>query len=387
MTESLAHLILNLIPGIGPIRVRRLIQQLGSATSVLETPATRLSTCEGISSDTAGKIADWQHTTDWQRELQLCQQHNIHYITLGDEAYPALLRNIPDAPICLYYKGTLSSADSRAVAIVGSRITTPYGQNCAQKIAYQLAYAGIPVVSGLARGIDTYAHRGALAARGRTIAVVGSGLLSLYPPENESLAEKIADEKGCIMSEFPLQRKPDRQSFAIRNRIVAAMTLGTVVIEAPRRSGALITANMAADYGRIVFAVPGRIDTPHSAGCHQLIKNGAKLVENAEDIISEFGYLFQLNQQTLKKHDQEENITNPDNSSKPPNTTSLPPDTLSEHERNILSLITTDPIILDTLIAESHLPPHIVTSTLSRLELKRLIRNTPAGYCLSSSNP
>ena len=387
MTESQANFILNLIPGIGPIRVRRLIQHFGSAAAILAAPASRLRDCDGIGTDTAKTIADWENTTNWQHELELCQQHHICLTTPADPDYPTNLRNIPDAPICLYYKGSLNSGDSRSIAIVGSRITTTYGQNCAQKIAYQLAYAGITVVSGLARGIDTYAHRGALAARGRTIAVVGSGLLALYPPENQTLAEKIADEKGCIMSEFPLHRKPDRQSFAIRNRIVAAMTHGTVVIEAPHRSGALITANMAADYGRIVFAVPGRIDTPHSAGCHQLIKNGAKLVENAEDIISEFGYLFQLNQQTLKKHDQEENITNPDNSSKPPNTTSLPPDTLSEHERNILSLITTDPIILDTLIAESHLPPHIVTSTLSRLELKRLIRNTPAGYCLSSSNP
>ena len=382
MTESLANFILNLIPGIGPIRLRRLIQQFGSATAVLHCSPSQLSACEGIGKETASAIANWQLTTDWQQELELCQKHNISYITADDQDYPTLLRQIPDAPICLYYRGNLSTKDSKAIAVVGSRITTAYGQNCAQKISYQLAYVGIPVVSGLARGIDTYAHRGALAACGRTVAIVGSGLLSLYPPENISLAEKIVAENGCIMSEFPLRRKPDRQSFAIRNRIIAGMTLGTVVVEAPLRSGALITANMAVEYGRLVFAVPGRIDTPHSAGCHQLIKNGAKLVTDVEDILNELSYLFHINSAHLADSASPQPATNNNIVVNPTDPQEHSFSLLSDDERKILAHITANPSSLDAIIERCQMPPHIVTSTLTRLELKRLIQNTPSGYCL-----
>ena len=202
-----------------------------------------------------------------------------------------MLKQIYDPPIVLYVKGELTAKDKNAVAMVGSRMTTHYGIEVARKLSYQLAYVGVTVVSGGARGIDTAAHQGVLSAKGRTIAVLGTGLNIVFPPENAELFQRIS-ENGAVMTQFPFNRKADKQSFPIRNRIVAGMTLGTVVVEANLTSGALITANMAVEYGRQVFAVPGRIDSPRSKGCHELIKKGAKLCEGAEDILSEFEYLF-----------------------------------------------------------------------------------------------
>src|SRR6202042_3029202 len=198
---------------------------------------------------------------------------------------------IYDPPLVLYVKGGLTAKDKNAVAVVGSRMTTHYGVETARKLAYQLAYIGVTVVSGGARGIDTAAHQGALHSKGRTIAVLGTGINLVFPAENKELFERIAAQ-GAVITQFPFNRKADKQSFPIRNRLVAGMTLGTVVVEANLTSGALITARMAADNGRQVFAVPGRIDSPRSKGCHELIKNGAKLCEGAEDILCEFAYLF-----------------------------------------------------------------------------------------------
>jgi DNA processing protein len=191
----------------------------------------------------------------------------------------------------LYVKGALTEKDNNAVAMVGSRMTTHYGLEVARKLAYQLAYVGVTVVSGGARGIDTAAHQGALTAKGRTVVVLGNGINIVFPSENAQLFERVASN-GAVITQFPFNRIADKQSFPIRNRIVAGMTLGTVVVEANLTSGALITANFAVEYGRQVFAVPGRIDSPRSKGCHDLIKKGAKLCEGAEDILSEFEYLF-----------------------------------------------------------------------------------------------
>ena len=218
-------------------------------------------------------------------------EYGCHVLTQSDEEYPELLRQIYDPPVVLYVKGRLLAGDKNSVAIVGSRMTTHYGIEVARKLAYQLAYVGVTVVSGGARGIDTAAHQGTLSAKGRTVAVLGTGINLVFPAENAELFERIAG-KGAVITQFPFNRKADKQSFPIRNRIVAGMTLGTVVVEANLTSGALITANMAVEQGRQVFAVPGRIDSPRSKGCHELIKKGAKLCEGAEDILSEFEYLF-----------------------------------------------------------------------------------------------
>ena len=246
------------------------------------------------------------------------------------------------------------------MALVGSRLTTHYGQETARKLAYQLAYLGVTVVSGGARGIDTAAHQGALSAKGRTIAVLGTGINLVFPPENAELFSRIT-ASGALLTQFPFNRKADKQSFPIRNRIVAGMSLGTVVVEANLTSGALITANMAVEYGRQVFAVPGRIDSPRSKGCHDLIKKGAKLCEGVEDILSEFEYLFPA-------------------SNRPPaggETSDLPALTLSENEQKTYYALTREESSIDEVIQRSGLPSSVVSVALLGLEMKRLVRQLP----------
>jgi DNA processing protein len=255
----------------------------------------------------------------------------------------------------------MGAKDKNAVAMVGSRQTTHYGIETARKLAYQLAYVGVTVVSGGARGIDTAAHQGALAAKGRTICVLGTGINIVFPPENQELFGRIA-ENGALITQFPFNRNGDKQSFAIRNRIVAGMTLGAVVVEADLHSGALITANFATEYGRQVFAVPGRIDSPRSKGCHDLIKKGAKLCEGAEDILSEFEYLFP-------------------SSNKPPSpgeTGVLPALELSENEQKALDAVRTDDeTSIDEVIRRSGLPSSAVSVALLSLEMKRVVKQLP----------
>jgi DNA processing protein len=279
-----------------------------------------------------------------------------------------MLREIYDPPIVLYVKGALTDRDKNGVGIVGSRQTTHYGIETARKLGYQLAYTGVTVVSGGARGIDTAAHQGALSAKGRTIAVLGTAINIVFPPENAELFERIA-ANGAVMSQFPFNRNGDRQSFAIRNRIVAGMTLGTVVVEANLTSGALITANFATEYGRQVFAVPGRIDSPRSKGCHDLIKKGAKLCEGVEDILSEFEYLFPA-------------------SNRPPSvseTGTLPALELSENEQKVYDSLGKEELSIDDAIRASGLPASAVNVALFSLEMKRLIRQLPGKMFLRNS--
>src|ERR1041384_5492092 len=291
MDSRQALIALNMVEHVGPVRVRQLLDHFGEAPAILRASKHQLLQVRGIGEDTAAAIAGWEKSIDLDGELKRVQEYGCHILIQSDEEYPASLREIYDPPIVLYVKGRLSAKDRNGVAMVGSRQTTHYGLEVARKLSYQLAYVGVTVVSGGARGIDTAAHQGALAAKGRTVAVLGTGINIVFPAENAELFERIA-ANGAVITQFPFNRSADKQSFPIRNRIVAGMTLGTLVVEANLTSGALITANMAVEYGRQVFAVPGRIDSPRSKGCHELIKKGAKLCESAEDILSEFEYLF-----------------------------------------------------------------------------------------------
>src|SRR5262245_34361364 len=282
---------LNLIEHVGPVRLRQLLDRFGDAPAILRASRDQLQRVQGIGEDTAESIATWETKVDLQAELRRAQEFGCQLVIPDDPEYPDLLKQIYDPPIVLYVKGTLLAKDKNSVAMVGSRMTTHYGMEVARKLAYQLAYLGVTVVSGGARGIDSAAHQGALSSKGRTVAVLGTGINLVTPPENADLFQRIA-ENGAVVTQCPFNRPPDKQTFPIRNRIVAGMTLGTVVVEANLSSGALITANFANEYGRQVFAVPGRIDSPRSKGCHELIKKGAKLCESAEDILTEFEYLF-----------------------------------------------------------------------------------------------
>ncbi len=351
---------LNLVEHVGPVRLRQLLEHFGEAPAVLRASKAELLRVRGIGAETAEAIAGWEQSVDLGAELRRIQEFGCTVITQADESYPDLLRQIYDPPIVLYVKGRIEPRDRNAVALVGSRRTSHYGLESARKLSYQLSYVGVTIVSGGARGIDTAAHQGALTAKGRTIAVLGTGINQVFPPENAELFERIA-ANGALVTQFPFNRPADKQSFPIRNRIVAGMTLGTVVIEAGLNSGALITAGMAVDYGRQVFAVPGRIDSPQSKGCHELIKKGAKLCEGAEDVLSEFEYLFP-------------------SSNRPPapnETGSLVALTLSENEQRVFDLLGAEEAHIDDLIRRSGLAPSAVSVGLLSLEMKRLIRQLP----------
>ena len=360
MDSKEALVALNMIEHVGPVRVRQLLEHFGDAPSILRASKQHLLHVRGIGQETAEAIGSWEKSVDLSGELKRIQEFGCHILTQTDKEYPDLLRQIYDPPIVLYLKGGLTAKDKNAIAMVGSRLTTHYGLETARKLAYQLAYVGVTVVSGGARGIDTAAHQGALSAKGRTVAVLGNGINIVFPPENAELFQRIA-ANGAVMTQFPFNRKADKQSFPIRNRIVAGMTLGTVVIEANLTSGALITAGMAIDNGRQLFAVPGRIDSPQSKGCHDLIKKGAKLCEGAEDILSEFEYLFP-------------------SSNRPPSPVesgTLPALSLSDNEQKIHDVLSREELAMDDVIRRSGLPASAASVALLSLEMKRLVRQLP----------
>src|SRR5436190_15840449 len=280
-----------MVPNLGPVRLRKLLEVFDSPESVLGAKPAKLRQVNGIGEDLAEAIGNWEKHVDLAAELGRIETFGAKVVTQQSREYPRELREIYNPPIVLYVWGTLEERDHRAVSVVGSRKTSHYGLECSKKLSYQLAYAGFTVVSGLARGIDTAAHQGALAAKGRTVAVIGSGLMDLYPPENQGLAEKII-QSGAVVSEFPMEFPPDRQTFPYRNRIVAGWGRGLLVVEAGLNSGALITAQQAVDHGRFVYAVPGPIDRPTSAGSNRLIQQGAKLVTCAGDVLDDLQSLF-----------------------------------------------------------------------------------------------
>ena len=275
---------------IGPTTFGKLIKHFGSVDRALGASVSELSKIDGIGYKSAEQIARTRNKFDTEAELESAEKLGVWIISLDDERYPPVLKRIYDPPVVLYIKGSLSSSDNLAIAIVGTRRCSLYGQEQSSRLAHLLSSAGFTICSGMARGIDTAAHQGALSAGGRTIAVQGCGLAKVFPPENKKLFELIAESGACI-SELPLQYEPLSENFPPRNRIIAGLSLGTIVIEAGLYSGALITARAALDNNREVMAVPGKIDSPLSEGAHQLIKQGAKLIESVEDVMEALGYI------------------------------------------------------------------------------------------------
>lgn len=352
---------LNMVDHVGPVRLRQLLDHFGDAPSILHASGQQLRSVSGVGEETAAAISGWEKSVDLAAELKRVQEFGCQIYTRDDPEYPPSLREIYDPPIVLYAKGSLTDRDRNAVALVGARQTTYYGIEAARKLGYQLAYTGVTVVSGGARGIDTAAHQGALSAKGRTVTVLGTGINIVFPAENRELFERIA-ANGAVITQFPFNRQADKQSFPIRNRIVAGMTLGTVVVEATLNSGALITAHFATEYGRQVFAVPGPITSPRSKGCHELIKKGAKLCESVEDILSEFEYLF------------------PPSNRQPgaDSTGVLPALELSENEQKVISAVNeSEERSIDEVIRFSGLPSSAVSVALFSLEMKRLVKQLP----------
>ena len=377
MTEREAILILNMVEHIGPVKLRALRERFGSAEKVLEASEGDLNRVDGIGAAAARAIRNWQASVDWAGELQRIKEFGAHVIAQGDPDYPENLAEIYDPPMLLYVKGQIKPDDKRAIAIVGSRHTTHYGLEAAKKLGYQLAYAGVVVVSGLARGIDTAAHQGALAARGRTIAVLGCGINIIYPPENKSLYDKIVESGGAVVTEYPFNSPPDAQNFAIRNRVISGLALGVVVVEAGVGSGALITVKWAVEQGRPVFAVPGRIDSPPSKGCHRLIKEGAKLVEDAEDILTEFEYLQPLAEEAKAKAAVETAVGGDGSTSLTAGACATQLKNLSEIETKVCAAVGRDETNIDDIIRASDLTSGQVSATLLALEMKRLVKQLP----------
>ncbi len=353
---------LCLVPGVGPRTRRALLDRFGACAAVLAAPADQLRLVPGIGPRLCDRIRR-AHEIDIDREIELCTRHGIDIITEADPRYPGLLREIPDPPGVLFRRGDAQPQDRLALAIVGTRHATRYGLRQAERLAAGLARAGLTIVSGLARGIDAAAHRGALEAGGRTIAVLGSGVLNVYPPEHGPLTDSIC-RQGMVLSELPPLQQPMSGTFPQRNRLITGLSLGVLVVEAAERSGALISASHAAEQGREVFAVPGPADSRMSRGCHHLIRDGAKLVEQVEDVLEELGPLFEPMQRedgrTLR-HPAELQ--------------------LNEQERRVLDAIATEPTNLDHVVRVTRLPVPRVLATISVLEIRHLVRRV-GGNCV-----
>ncbi|MFH0953452.1 MAG: DNA-processing protein DprA [Verrucomicrobiota bacterium] len=358
MNEREAYIALNMMESVGPVRVRAMATALGSLQAIFTAGVSELMAAEGIGPEVARSLASQRSAVDPGRELKKAESLGFRVLTPADAEYPEPLRAIHGPPLALYVRGALDPHDRHAVAVVGTRHATHYGLTVADRLGYQLAKVGFAVVSGLARGIDTAAHKGALKGGGRTLAVLGSGLDCVYPPENQGLADEIA-EHGAVLSEFPLGTEPDRVTFPVRNRIVSGLSMGVVVVEAGLGSGALHTADDALEQGRAVFAVPGRIDTAASKGTHRLIKNGARLVDDVDDILQEFEFLIPPEKRKAAVLD------------------ARPAVQLSGDEQAVVRALWEGALDVDALTRKVSMKTASVSSLLIGLEMKRVVRMLP----------
>lgn len=373
MTEQEALIVLNAVPGMGNNRIRRLVKACGTAQQVWKASESDLVERIGLPPEVARSLSTFNRDDFLEKENHLILKTSAQVITFWDDDYPRPLREIPDAPVVLYIKGRWQKEDECSLAIVGARRASVYGTTVAEKFSCQLAEMGITIVSGLARGIDTAAHRGSLLARGRTLAILGCGLAEIYPPENRELYDKVA-QNGAIISEFPMLTGPYAFNFPRRNRIISGLALGVLVVEATQRSGALITSDFALDQGREVFAVPGRVDTSYALGTHQLIKSGAKLVSSVEDILEELA-------PRLRKFAP---AASPPSAAQAghaaDSTRDVSTPALSKTEQKILSILRRHPIGLEEIALQSEEKVETVMPVLLTLELKRLITQWPGKF-------
>lgn len=357
---------LKFVDGVGNVGFKNLIEVFGSPENAFNAPTDVLMAIPGITRKTALNIKGFN---DWQKvdkELELADKTNVSIITASNSLYPKSLLNIYDFPPLLYIKGTLSKDDIN-VAVVGSRMATTYGKFSTQRLCQELALHGITIVSGLARGIDSAAHTGALTVKGRTIAVLGCGIDVVYPLENKSLLEKIS-KNGAVITEFPFSTSPNGPNFPARNRIISGMSLGVVVIEAGDKSGSLITARLALEQGREVFAVPGSIDSPGSRGTHKLIREGAKLIESVHDILEEI--TPQIEGSGLKA--KVKGTRKRPDSIKPKNMKNL-----DDTQRTVLKSISGKPTNVDVIIAKTGFKAGDILNVLLTLEIEGYIEQMP----------
>ncbi|HIJ53261.1 MAG TPA: DNA-protecting protein DprA [Planctomycetes bacterium] len=360
---------------VGPTTFGKFINHFNSVDGALGASVSELAKIDGVGFKTAEQIAATRNKFDTTAELELAEKLGVWIIHLDDKRYPPVLKQIYDPPPVLYIKGSLTRQDNLCISIVGSRRCSLYGREQSSRLAHFLSSAGFTICSGIARGIDTAAHQGALSAGGRTFAVQGCGLANIFPPENKKLFELISDSGACI-SELPLRYEPMSENFPPRNRIIAGLSLGTIVVEAGLRSGALITARAALENNREVMAVPGKIDSPLSKGSHQLIKQGAKLIESVEDVMEALGYIGKQ----LETHATEaaakasEKVETPLFDASQLN--------LSNSERTIYDYLSKEPSHIDQIITDTDLAPGSINAGLISLRLKGIIKQLPGNLFL-----
>lgn len=368
-------LALKRVEGLGNIGIRNLLDAFSSPEEIFQASQDRLNAVPGVGKTISDRIRSFSAWAEIEKEWDQLRRLNIAVVTCRAPLFPPLLQNIYDAPVLLYVKGILNPREI-TLAMVGSRQASPYGKFTTEKLARELSLRGITIVSGMARGIDASAHRGALAAGGRTVAVLGSGLDMIYPPEHKDLYQAIADN-GAVISEYPPGTPPNAPNFPARNRIISGMSLGVVVVEASDKSGSLITARIALEQGREVIAVPGSIDAPGSRGTHRLIKEGAALAENSEDILSLIlpqaaNYLVDDQQRSMKSVSSSQvAAVRKQNEEKPA------PQNLSGNEAILYDTMGEAPIHIDAIIQASRLKPAEVIQILLSLELNGIIHQMP----------
>ncbi len=353
LADALFWVALSRVTELGAKRIRMLVDYFGTAENAFLASEKSLF-ASGLPSRSVNALLHERKAIVPEREWELLDSLNIRVITLADQGYPPLLSQIYDPPALLFYCGDFSIAMEPGLALVGSRKATEYGKTTARKLASDLAAAGVSVISGMARGIDTYAHLGALQARGKTAAVLGCGLDVCYPPENRKLRDDIVGT-GLLLSEFPPRTAPKPYHFPMRNRIISGLSVATIVVEATEKSGALITADCALEQGRDVFAVPGSINSPNSRGCHKLIKDGAAMIEHASDILSELGF---LNIQSGERMDTE----------------------LTAVQKKVLQAVEYEPVQFDDLVLRSGLEAPLLAAVLVELELASFLKKLPGNY-------
>jgi DNA processing protein len=345
----------QLVPNMGPVRTRQLVDHFGSPEAAWRAPESALRST-GLSATLSASVAEARRNIDLDAEVEKLDHHGVQAVTIESPEYPRLLRHIPAQPTVIYVKGSYEPIDDLAIGIVGTRRSTKYGADMTRQIAGDLASSGVTIVSGLARGIDTIAHDASLAAGGRTLAVCGCGLDTIYPPQNRRLAARII-EHGALISEYPIGVPPDGPHFPARNRIISGLSRGVLVVEAPRRSGALITSSFALDQGRDVYAVPGSAMSRQSEGCHELIRSGASLVTSADHILEDLNV-------TASQSAVQSRMVLPE----------------TDAERLLLDCIGAEPRHINELILDTGIPIHEANGTLLTMELKGLIRQSGAQH-------
>lgn len=369
-----------LTKGVGSVTVNRLLRHFGNSENIMSASEAELKEVKGLRSNQIRAVLE-SRSTNPRLELEMAEDAGVKIIAYDDPSFPRALLECNDPPYLLYVKGEMIARDNYAVGIVGTRVASRYGCAQAQRFGNALAQAGFTIVSGLARGIDTYAHRGALHARGRTIAVVGCGLNHYYPPENRDLYTEIS-VSGAVISEFTMDTAPGRDTFPRRNRIIAGLSQGVLVVEAPERSGALITSRQAIEMGREVFAIPGQIDQENTTGCHKLIREGAVLVRNTADILKE------LKQPAKLEHPQQ-SIARPAphaGAHQHHRTQSPPPLTNQNKEDMVLSALSTEAEHIDQICARVELGVGEISASLMILELKGLVGQNTGKYFFRINN-